>query len=143
MIGPTIVANALRNRAGGAAQPARALGHPRATAVLGVMSAGEAIGDKLPGIPARISPPALGGRLAAGALVGAAIAAASGRHRLRSAIIGAAAAAVSAVVTYHARRLLSSRAHIPDRLIAVAEDALVFRAASSATSVIRRAAAGR
>jgi uncharacterized membrane protein len=142
MIGPTIVAHALRHRAERAPQPARALAHPRAALVLGMLSAGEAIGDKMPGIPARTSPPAFGGRIAAGVLVGAAIAAASGSNRLRGALIGGAAAAVSTVLTYRARHWLGSRARIPDRLIAVVEDALVLRIASGASAGVRRAAAG-
>ena len=143
MIGPTIVAHALRNRARGAKQPARALAHPRAAAILGMLSAGEAIGDKMPGIPARVSPPALGARIAAGALVGAAIAAVGDRRRLGSALVGGAAAAASAVLTYQVRRWLASRAGIPDRVIAVAEDAIVLRIATAASAGVRRAAMHR
>jgi uncharacterized membrane protein len=106
-----------------------------------MLSAGEAIGDKMPGIPARVSPPALGGRIVAGALVGAAIAAVGDTHRLRSALIGGAAA--SAVLTYNVRRWLGSRAGIPDRVIAVAEDAIVLRIATAASAGVRRAAMGR
>lgn len=143
MIGPTIVAHALRNRARSARQPARALAHPRAAAILGMLSAGEAIGDKLPGIPARVAAPALVGRIASGALVGAAIAAVGGRHRLRSALIGGAAAAASAVLTYNVRRWLGSRVGIPDRIIAVAEDAILLRVATAASAGVRRVAMHR
>lgn len=143
MVGPTIVSHALRQRASGARQPARALAHPRATALLDLLAAGEIVGDKLPGIPARISPPALAGRIATGALVGASIAAVSGGRRLRGALIGGVAAAVSAVVTYELRQFLGTRAHIPDGLLAVAEDAIVLRASSRASARVRRAAARR
>jgi uncharacterized membrane protein len=140
MIGPTIVAHALRNRSRGASQPARALAHPRAAAMLSLLSAGEVIGDKIPGIPARVAPPALGGRIAAGALVGASVAAVGGRQRLRGALIGGAAAAVAAVLTYRTRRWLGSHAGIPDWMIAVAEDAIVLKVATAASAGVRRAA---
>lgn len=140
MMGPMIVAHALRGRLNGAPQPARILGHPRAATLLGVMAAGETIGDKLPGIPARVAPPALAGRIGSGVLVGTAIAAASGGSRMRGALIGGATAALSAVVTYHVRRWLGSRAGIPDGILAVAEDALVLRVATGASAGVRRAA---
>jgi uncharacterized membrane protein len=140
MIGPTIVARALHNRAMGARQPARALSHPRAAAILSLLSAGEIIGHKIPGIPARVAPPALGGRIAAGALVGAAVAAVGERQRLRGALIGGAAAAAAAVLTYRLRQWLGSRAGIPDWMIAVAEDVIVLRVATAASAGVRRAA---
>jgi uncharacterized membrane protein len=140
LIGPTIVANALRGRPNGSRQPARALAHPQAAVLLGLMAAGETIGDKLPGIPARVSPPALGGRVASGALVGAAIAAVSGGSRIRGAVIGGATAALSTVVTYRVRQWLGTRTGLPDRLLAVIEDALVLRLASGASAGVRRAA---
>ncbi|HSJ62936.1 MAG TPA: hypothetical protein VK922_03410 [Gemmatimonadaceae bacterium] len=142
MLGPAIVANALRGQSSGTPQPARALGGSRTATVLGILAAGELVGDKLPRIPARVAPPAMMARIASGALVGAAVAAARGTGRRRGMMIGGIAAVVAAVATYRARRWLVKATGIPDPLVAVAEDLLVLRLASGLSPAIRPAAGG-
>jgi uncharacterized membrane protein len=91
--------------------------------------AGELVGDKLPGTPPRTAPPALAGRLACGALVGAIVAGP----------IGAAAATVTAGLASFAgqrvRSALGTATGLPDPVIAVGEDAL---AVGLAVATVRR-----
>jgi uncharacterized membrane protein len=90
-------------------------------AIMSAAAIGEYIADKQPGIPARISPPALAGRAIGGALSGAA-AARPGRALL-AAGIGAAGALAGAYISYRARAVLA-RAIGRDAPVAFAEDAL-------------------
>jgi uncharacterized membrane protein len=92
----------------------------RAAAALAVM---ELLADKLPGIPNRTDPLPLLGRAAAGALIGATIAAAFGGDRAHGATLGAVAAVIAAHLSFHARRELAER--LPDTLAAVVEDVAV------------------
>jgi uncharacterized membrane protein len=90
------------------------------------LAAGELVGDKLPFMPSRLEPGGLAGRMATGALCGAAMVAAS-RNRNGGAIatgaaLGAVAAIAGAFAGYHLRRQLGQKLDIPDPAIAVIED---------------------
>lgn len=97
-----------------------------AAALLKLAAAGELIGDKLPTAPARVSPAGLSGRIASGALCGAAL----NRSVRESGAVGAVAGAVGAVVGsyafYELRRTLTKRGGLPDVAVALAEDALAL-----------------
>jgi uncharacterized membrane protein len=90
-------------------------------------AAGELTLDKLPQAGARTDPPALAGRIAAGALSGAAIAGPAG------AASGALAAIAGAHAFMHARRLVVDATGLADPLVAVGEDVLAYIAAAVAT----------
>lgn len=90
-------------------------------AIMSAAALGEYIADKKPGIPARITPPALAGRAIGGALSGAA-AARPGRALL-AAGIGAVGALAGAYISYRARAVLA-KALGRDAPVAFAEDAL-------------------
>jgi uncharacterized membrane protein len=78
----------------------------RITATL--LAAWELVFDKIPGVPARTSPPSLAGRAAAGALVGVLGRRHHGRGRaLGAALVGAAAAMAGAFATLRERRALT------------------------------------
>src|SRR5829696_3110482 len=79
----------------------RRLGSPRVRVAIIAATAGELVIDKLPGVPPRLQPPQLAGRMGTGAFAGHRVAGAPG------AAAGAAAALGSAFATYHARRLLT------------------------------------
>jgi len=98
-------------------QPAAALASDRAAALLPLAAAGELVGDKLPMTPARTDPAPLLGRIGAGALAGAAVAAA----RRQSPILPAA---VSSFAMMEARRRVGDEFDLPDPAVAVVEDAL-------------------
>jgi len=85
-------------------------------------AAGELIGDKLPWIPNRTSPPALVFRLITGGLSGAAIFISARQSLLLGAILGALGALGGAFEGYRLRRTLTKEKGLPDFAVALAED---------------------
>jgi len=128
-------------------QPARFLADSRVSAVVTTLAAMELAADKLPGIPNRIDPGPLVGRVAAGGLIGAAVAAVRGRDRAFGALVGAAAAFAGAHLSFQLRRELAEL--LPATLAALVEDAAVGALAAAGASAIaqpqplRGASAGR
>lgn len=106
--------------------PARVLGTDAAATWLPVAAAGELVVDKLPMTPARTSPPALVGRIASGALVGAAVAATRRESVVLPALAGAVSAAASAFAMQTLRAEAGERLGVPDPAVAVVEDALAI-----------------
>jgi uncharacterized membrane protein len=80
--------------------------------------------DKLPATPSRLEPPGLAGRVVSASLAGAVLAR-SGRQRPLLAMAIASAAAVAAAKVGHDARAALAR-HLPDPVVAVAEDALAI-----------------
>lgn len=107
-------------------QPARALSTDRAGTLLTVAAAGELTVDKLPVAPPRTSPPALIGRIATGALVGATVAAVRRQNPLLPALVGAASAGASSFVMMDLRKRAGEALDVPDSVVAVVEDALAI-----------------
>ena len=114
-------------------QPARTLGTDRAAALLTVAAAGELVVDKLPMAPPRTQAPALAGRVATGALAGAALAAARRQSPVGPAVVGAVGAFVSSFVMMEARREIGERFDVPDPAVAVVEDVLAIGLSVAAT----------
>lgn len=102
------------------------LGSPITATLFTLMSAGELVVDKIPGIPPRTDPPALAARALSGALVGSGVRAAAGQSRLAGAVLGSLAAVTGAFAGYQARRFLTTEGGLPDPPVALAEDALVL-----------------
>ncbi len=121
------LACSMRTSAGPALLAARGRisGTPRILVFL--MAAGELTVDKTPVATDRTDPPAVAGRVGAGAYTGRAIAGVPG------AIAGAASAAVGTFATYHARKLAVQATGLPDPVVAVGEDLLALTAAAVAT----------
>jgi len=105
-------------------EPAASLGSDAAARLLPLAAAGELVGDKLPITPARTSPLPLVGRIASGALAGAAVAAARREDPVPSAVTGALAAAASSFAMMSLRKRAGEALDVPDLVIALAEDAL-------------------
>ncbi len=128
MMGPALLSRQLRQH------PSRRLDRSRlgfmqssrTTRVLTLLAAGELVGDKLPGVPDRISPPALVGRTLSGALIGATLATRQRQSRRTGASVGAVSAMLGAYATYYLRRRLGQTTGFPDPVWAVLEDALVI-----------------
>ncbi|ATB32279.1 DUF1990 family protein [Melittangium boletus] len=95
----------------------------KTSGVLGLLAAGEWVADKTPWIPARVSPPALLGRVLTGALTGAAVAAPGQRLSPVRAVVGATAAVVSAFGLYTLRRFATRRLGVPNAVAGLLEDA--------------------
>src|SRR4051812_38526596 len=90
MAGPSHLSRAAsRGKVGGIEDTSFApLASTKVARILTLLAVGEAVADKFGGIPDRISPPGLIGRMASGALVGAALFAAAERRRTVGAVIG-------------------------------------------------------
>ena len=94
----------------------------------------ELIGDKLPFTPNRTAVGPLVARALAGGLGGAVICSAKKRSVLAGALLGAAAAIGAAYGGYELRKRAGSKLHVPDAVIALAEDALVGAVSIALTS---------
>ncbi|WP_437580544.1 DUF4126 family protein [Sorangium sp. So ce887] len=106
----------------------RTLRSPGAQRALSVLAGGELLMDKLPSAPSRLARGPLGARLLIGALLGAAVGTQSPERNMRfaGAVVGAAAAAIGALVGNRARVWLDRGTRIPAPVAAVVEDAIAF-----------------
>jgi uncharacterized membrane protein len=117
-------------------QPARFLAAPGVAVGAAALAVMELVADKLPGIPNRTDPMPLVGRVIAGGVIGAAIAAVAERDRLRGAVVGAVAALLGAHLSFQLRRELAER--LPSTLAAVVEDTAVGALAAAGFSALAR-----
>lgn len=107
---------------------------PPARTIMQIITGGEMLVDKLPIVPSRVAPGPLGGRVAVGAVSGAAV---GSEYRSPSAtalgaVVGAAGAVAGAFIGYRTRTYLTSTYHLPDLPVALVEDALAVGIASRA-----------
>lgn len=100
------------------------LASPRAARILTVLAVGEALADKLPFSPDRISAPGLIGRMASGALVGGALFAAAERRAAIGAGLGLLAAAAASYPSYYLRVKTQEKLDAPNWAVGLVEDAL-------------------
>jgi uncharacterized membrane protein len=116
-------------------QPARFLASPQVAAGLTALAAMELAADKVPSIPNRTDPGPLLGRVVAGGLIGAAVAAVAGRDRAVGALVGGGAAFAGAHLSFELRRELA--ALLPPTLAALVEDAAVGALAAAGATAMR------
>jgi hypothetical protein len=121
------LASSMRTSAGPAALAARGriTGPARAATLLAC--AGELVLDKTPAATDRVGRPAVGGRVAAGAYSGHAIAGPVGLAG------GAAGAFAGSYATWRARKLVVAATGLPDPVVAIGEDLLALAGATIAT----------
>jgi uncharacterized membrane protein len=100
------------------------LASPRTARILTVLAIGEALADKLPFSPNRISAPGLIGRMASGALVGAALFAAAERRAAIGAGLGLLAAAAASYPSYYLRVKTQEKLGAPNWAVGLVEDTL-------------------
>jgi len=100
------------------------LASPRTARILTVLAVGEAVADKLPFSPDRISAPGLIGRMVSGALVGAALFAAAERRAALGAGLGLLAAAAASYPSYYLRVKTQEKLGAPNWAVGLVEDAL-------------------
>ena len=100
------------------------LASPRAARFLTVLAIGEALADKLPFSPDRISPPGLVGRMASGGLVGAALFAAAERRAAIGAGLGLLTSAAASYPSYYLRVKTQEKLGLPNWAVGLVEDAL-------------------
>ena len=97
-----------------------------AAKILKVLALGEAFGDKLPFIPARIKLSPLLGRGLSGALSGATLAQSKKQSIIKGGALGLTAALASTYVFYFLRKKLAKNFAVPDFVWGLAEDGLVL-----------------
>ncbi|HZS54026.1 MAG TPA: DUF4126 family protein [Bryobacteraceae bacterium] len=114
------------------------LHHPGVSKVLTVLATGELIADKLPFIPARTKAGPLAARALTGGLSGAAVFSSKRRPWWIGALIGAAAAVGASFGAYKLRKQITEEYHVPDTVVAIAEDALVAGCGYLVLSSLRR-----
>jgi uncharacterized protein (UPF0548 family)/uncharacterized membrane protein len=113
----------------GAGRLERGLARPGTAFALAAAEAGELVADKHPRMPSRLDPPALAGRVGAGAASGAALAARWCRAPWLAAIAGGTAAAATSVGGARLRARLQAR--LPRLVAAACEDLLVLGAGAT------------
>ncbi len=97
----------------------------KAKNVLGALFVGELIADLLPFMPARTKSFSLLARIVSGASSAARLDS-DRSEKVRAGLLGAAGALGSAFLFYQLRKELGRRYEIPDRLLALGEDALLI-----------------
>ena len=101
---------------------------PLVTNALRAGALAEGVADKQVDMPDRIDPIPLLGRVAVGALVGAAVAELTGEEKMAPAAAGALGALGGAYGGYYARRYVTSHYDVDDKYVGMAEDAIAFGA---------------
>lgn len=107
---------------------ADALRSPLVTNALRAGALAEGVADKQADMPDRIDPIPLLGRVAIGALVGAAVAELTGEEKMGPAAAGAVGALGGAYGGYYARRYITANYEVDDKFVGMAEDAIAFGA---------------
>jgi uncharacterized membrane protein len=101
--------------------------HSRTTLiVLTLLAVLELVGDKLPQTPPRTAPLGLIARLVLGSWCGIALALGSGQTFLAPAFAGFVGALAGTFSGYNARKALVQQSHLPDFIIALAEDTIAI-----------------
>ena len=98
----------------------------RAANLLTVLALGEISADKLPFSPDRTSVPGLAGRLATGALVGAAMYAADGRKGATGGAIGALSSLATSYLSFYLRTGAQQRLGLPNPIGGILEDTVAL-----------------
>ena len=112
--------------ASAAGPPLSRLRSRRGQAICGLSAAGELVADKLPRTPSRLAPGPLAGRVAFGALAGAAVAREANRATGLGAVLGGAGAALGAFAGYQLRSAAGRATGIPDPAWGAVEDAVAL-----------------
>jgi uncharacterized membrane protein len=102
------------------------LASPGVARLFTVLAAGEISADKLPFSPDRTSIPGLAGRLATGALVGAALFSADGRGGATGGTLGAASALAASYLSFYLRTGAQERFGLPNPALGIVEDAVAL-----------------
>jgi uncharacterized membrane protein len=113
------------------------LGSPRLSKALVVMALGELVGDKLPATPSRTTLPPLLGRAASGGLVGAALFVSEGRRAAMGAALSSSSAVVASFAGERLRALVGEKSGLPDPIVALGEDVVVFLIGSRSLKKVR------
>jgi uncharacterized membrane protein len=100
--------------------------HRSTLIVFTLLSVLELTADKLPNTPARTAPIGLIARFFLGGACGLGLATSAGVSLGFSVVLASIGALVGAFVGYHSRRLVVSKAHVPDFAVAIVEDVIAI-----------------
>ena len=109
----------------------RFLQKPFVASALKLAAGGEMVADKMPGMPNRIAPPVLLGRLLSGALVGATWYKSRHGSALGGGLLGGVVAVAATFASYALRMGISKQTNVPVALVGAGEDALVLAGGSA------------
>ncbi len=99
------------------------LASPKITVVLGLLAAGELVGDKLPSTPNRTETLGLTARIFSGAFVGGLICAAHKKNVRVGSFIGVLSVITTAFAGQNIRSVIADRSGIPSAVLGAVEDA--------------------
>jgi uncharacterized membrane protein len=102
------------------------INHRSTLIVFTLLAVVELVVDKLPSTPARTAPVGLIARIVFGGACGLALATSAGTSLAFSVLLASIGAIVGTFAGYHSRRLIVSKAHVPDVAVAVAEDLIAI-----------------
>ena len=120
--------------------PLKFIGQPTGAHALAALALGELLADKSTHIPNRTDWPSLLARAASGAIAGASIARSKKVDWWPAALTGAAVAIGTSFAGFHLRRFAGRSLHVPDRVVALVEDAIVIGAAVALVSDLKKSA---
>lgn len=100
--------------------------HPATLVTFTILAIIELVVDKLPNTPSRTAPVGLIARILLGGASGMALAASAGISIPVAGVIAALGGVVGAFTGYHVRRAVGLKAHLPDFVVAIAEDAIAI-----------------
>lgn len=135
----TAASRGVDGRAAGETAPERWMAEPAVEDALKIALAGEAVVDKLPGVPPRTDPLPLAGRALFGGVCGALLARRRGGHPLLAGLaglVGAGAAVGAALGATALRRRITERG-VPDLAVGLTEDAAVLAGARLLRPLLR------
>ena len=102
------------------------LASPKIAAAVGLLAAGELVGDKLPATPNRTETPGLIARIISGAFVGGSLCAARKKNIRTGIAVGALSAVAAAYAGENIRREIAARTGIPSAALGAVEDAIAI-----------------
>lgn len=100
--------------------------HRSTLVVFTVLAMIELVADKLPNTPARTAPVGLIARIVLGGASGLALATGAGISAPLAGVIASIGAVAGAFAGYNIRHAVVSKAHVPDLVVAIAEDAIAI-----------------
>jgi uncharacterized membrane protein len=111
-----------------AATPLKFMGSIITVVIFTLLALVELVTDQLPGTPARTKPAGLIPRIVLGGLCGACVSVAGGQSALTGSLAGAVGGIAGAFGGYQVRTRLVTALHVPDFIIAIAEDIVAIGA---------------
>jgi uncharacterized membrane protein len=123
---PAILSHFLTNDPAGALYNTRLryLQRPLVATGLKFLAGAEVVGDKLPITGNRTAPQQLLPRILSGAIVGATVAGANEKPKLKGALLGMAGAIAASYGFFYLRKILGRDGGVPDMALGLVEDAL-------------------